>query len=63
MDGVLQTWIQGHTLIAPTEGYGKMMNRFGILMYRYPAGGRAINKIPHTQYDLPNSSAISLAPH
>jgi hypothetical protein len=61
VNDVAQYWIQGHTLVAPAEGYGKMMNHYGILMYRYPAGGRPIKKISHTQYDLPNSSAVSLA--
>ena len=57
-----QSWIEGQTLIAPVDYYKNRQRHTEIVFYKYPAGGKPIEVISHSEMDGPNSAAVSLAP-
>jgi hypothetical protein len=62
---VEQFWIQGQTVVAPTQCYGACdRHRLGseVMFFRYPAGGAAIKKIIKGFNGGPIGASVSLAP-
>ena len=55
---VLQTWIQDQNIIVPSRPSGKTGYT---LIYRYPAGGRAIKRVTKGVFS-PQGATVSLAP-
>jgi hypothetical protein len=57
-----QFWIQGHTVIVPNAYFESSKALSDVLFYRYPIGGKSVQKITKGQH-FPDGAVVSLAPH